>query len=57
MEIINPIDADARDQWALLKWEYMETVQDSEPNLWLGWYDLVTLFPVSPNGGIYVYRN
>ena len=52
--IRNPISPEYRDQWAQMKWEYMEQVQAKEPNVWLGWWDLVTVYPISPNGGMYV---
>ena len=54
MPIINPIEEEARDEWCLLKWEYMERVQELEPNLWVGWYDIAIVTAISPNGGMYV---
>ena len=52
--IINPIEEEARREWALLKWTYMERVQEEEPHLWLGWYDLVTVASIGPEGEMYV---
>ena len=53
MAMQNLIDWKLRDEWARKKWEFMEIVQDQEPHLWLGWYDLIAVAPISPNGGMY----
>ncbi len=41
--IHNLIDPAERAKWNRLKWEYVERVQEQEPHLQLGWYDLTTL--------------
>ena len=51
--IQNLINSELRAEWARRKWEFMEEVQDLEPHLWLGWYDLIAVAPISPNGGMY----
>ena len=39
----NLIDKDVRDTWCQLKWEYIEKLQEQEPNLQLGWYNLLVV--------------